>query len=695
MKKCVCLIGLAALVFAAVSADVKIINPVKGVWANKQLLVLGLSEGENAYYSLNGSDPRESGFAYDGPVMLDVSGDVEVRIASVDASGVSREYRVSYTVAPVPFSASYSVSGLGDAVADGMLEYTAGDAIAFPVELDYSLGGLPESFQKGRAISYGSDCILSRFIPCILTDGTVKWRFIIKAKPALSGSFGMRDVPFQITDWNTLSFTNDAFIYRVDDEYWTNGKESVTLDRTVAHTISWQSVAFAPGNPVSSFMLPPKPEAVAEQREDGSVVLVLRGGTAFRFGIEPERGQGTVFFEAAGIDTFFGDEVSGVFTAGVYYDGVYQGKVSVPYVVDRRSPSVPVFVSSAESFYSRRAVRLSLSGDGESDLFIAVSNPVMLSGTMTKKDAASLFDVVQADAFAPFVSSLTLDSPSEDAVYYKICAYAADRSGNKSEYTLYDVVVDKYDYHIDASADKENADGTRDDPYTSLADCLAAIGENRFANITISGTLAMPEGETVIASNCTIRGEGDARLVFGTGSFLTVRSASLALLDIIVRRNDTGAKGKINNALIRLEHSVLVSENCEIGAVFAENGSVISADTSVVTINGCGITASAERYSSCISAVGSKLKIIDSRISTIAQTAVNFSVQDGEFELRSSSCRVTGSYGRAVELFGGKSKITGNSFAADLRHSGASLDAVYTDAKTISLEYGGNTESGY
>ena len=98
MKKRVCFIVLSALVFAAVSADVKIVNPVKGVWANKQLLVLELSEGENAYYSLNGSDPRESGFAYDGPVALDVSGDVEVRIASVDASGAFREYRVSYTL---------------------------------------------------------------------------------------------------------------------------------------------------------------------------------------------------------------------------------------------------------------------------------------------------------------------------------------------------------------------------------------------------------------------------------------------------------------------------------------------------------------------------------------------------------------------------------------------------------------------
>ena len=695
MKKRVCLIGLAALVFAAVSADVKIINPVKGVWANKQLLMLELSEGENAYYSLNGSDPRESGFAYDGPVMLDVSGDVELRIASVDASGVLSEYRVSYTVAPVPFPTSHSASAIGDAVANGIIGYTAGDVLSLPPELDYALGGIPEFFQEGRSISYGAGCILSRCIPCVLTDGTAKWRFIIKTKPALSGSFGMRDVPFQITDWTTLTFTNAALIYRVDNAYWTGGKDRVTLDRTVAHTISWQSVAVAPGNPVSSFVLPPKPQADAERREDGSLAIALDGGAGFRFGIEPERGQGKVFFETADIDTFFGDEVSGLFTAGIYYDGVYQGTISVPYAVDRRPPSVPVFISSAESFYSRKAVKLSLSEEENSDLFIAVSDPVTLSGTMTKKDAASLIDVVHADAFTPFVCPLTLDSPSEDPVYYKICAYAADRSGNKSAYTLYHVVVDKYDYYVDASADKARADGTRDDPYASLADCLAAVEKNRFANITISGALAMPKGETVIASNCTLRGEGDARLVFDADSFLTVRSASLALLDIIVRRDDGDAKGKINNALIRLEHSVLVSENCEIGATFVESGSVISADTSVVSISGCGITSSAERYSSCISAVGSKLKIIDSRISTIAQTAVNFSVQDGEFELRSSSCRVTGGYGRAVELFGGKSKITGNSFAADLRHSGTSLDAVYTDAKNISLEYDGNTERGY
>ena len=694
MKRRVCLVALAVLISAAASAGVKIINPVPGVWANRQLLVLELSEDENAYYSINGSDPLDSGFAYDGPVTLDVSGDVEVRIVAVDSRGLSREYRVSYTVAPVSLPAAYSTGELVDAVSDGMLEYTAGDVLSLPSELEYSLGELPESFQKGRPISYRADCILSRFVPCVLSDGSAKWRFIIKTKPSLSGSFTERDVPFKIIDWDTLSFTNDAFIYRVDDAYWVSGRENVVLDRTVPHTIFWQSVAFDPANPVSSFMLPPEADAFTERREDGSISLVLRG-EGFRFGAELENGEGTVLFEAAGIDTFFGDEVSGTFDADIYYDSVYQGRLSFPYTVDRRSPSVPTFVSSAKSFYSRKAVELSLSGDGASDLFVAVSNPLRLSEAVTKKDAAALFDLVQADSFLPFTAPLVLDSLSEDAVYYKICAYSADRSGNKSALASYDVLIDKYNYYIDASADKASADGTKDNPYTSLAECLAAVGENRFATITITGTLIMPEGETLVDSNCVLRGEEDARLDFAAGGFFTVRSASLSLMNLIVKRDDTDSPNKINNPLIRLEHSVLTSENCEIAVSFAESATVISADTSVVAIRFCGITSSARRYASCISSVDSKLKISDSRISSSASAAVNFSVYGGEFEIRSSSCRVAGSYGRTAELFGSKSRIIGNSFAADLRHPGKASEAVYTDAQNISLEYDDNSESGY
>ena len=36
----------------------QIINPVEGVWANKQSLVIDLEEGDSAFYSFNGENPE-------------------------------------------------------------------------------------------------------------------------------------------------------------------------------------------------------------------------------------------------------------------------------------------------------------------------------------------------------------------------------------------------------------------------------------------------------------------------------------------------------------------------------------------------------------------------------------------------------------------------------------------------------------
>ena len=203
----------------------------------------------------------------------------------------------------------------------------------------------------------------------------------------------------------------------------------------------------------------------------------------------------------------------------------------------------------------------------------------------------------------------------------------------------------------------------------------------------------MPEGETPLFSNCVINGQDDAQLIFPSGSSLVVRSASLEIDDCIIMRND--AAGAVDAPLIKLEHAVLTLADCEVVASFARNGTIIRADSSVVVVTDSGMTSSASSYSSCIGASDAKIKIQNSRVSTVAQTAVNFSVQGGEFELHSSSCKVTGMYGRAVELFGALGKITENTFTAELRGSVKVTDAVYEDANNVLLEYSGNMTQGY
>ena len=45
-----------------------------------------VAENEEYLYSLDGTDPEEFGFAYDGPVLLDTTGDIKLRIKKLGNS---------------------------------------------------------------------------------------------------------------------------------------------------------------------------------------------------------------------------------------------------------------------------------------------------------------------------------------------------------------------------------------------------------------------------------------------------------------------------------------------------------------------------------------------------------------------------------------------------------------------------------
>ena len=74
-----------------------IVSPVEGTWANKQSLVLEVPEAYEVFYSFSGSHPMESGFAYDGPVMIEAEGAVSLKIALVFSDGNAAIYTVSKT----------------------------------------------------------------------------------------------------------------------------------------------------------------------------------------------------------------------------------------------------------------------------------------------------------------------------------------------------------------------------------------------------------------------------------------------------------------------------------------------------------------------------------------------------------------------------------------------------------------------
>ena len=80
------------------TGEIKLLSPAEGEWANRQMLVIDNSDGGDFFYSVDGADPETFGFAYDGPVLLDVAGDVQLNITRITNDGKKEKSFISYTV---------------------------------------------------------------------------------------------------------------------------------------------------------------------------------------------------------------------------------------------------------------------------------------------------------------------------------------------------------------------------------------------------------------------------------------------------------------------------------------------------------------------------------------------------------------------------------------------------------------------
>ncbi|MDR2370510.1 MAG: hypothetical protein LBD71_03440 [Treponema sp.] len=120
----------------------RIENPVPGVWANAQRLVISGAEGRKIFWTDDGTDPLgPGGELYRGPVLIDRTGEVTLRIASPD--GLS-DGEVAYRVEP---------AGAGDGERDKILaalrsleekEFREAAALPVPAGFRWSMGGTPD-----------------------------------------------------------------------------------------------------------------------------------------------------------------------------------------------------------------------------------------------------------------------------------------------------------------------------------------------------------------------------------------------------------------------------------------------------------------------------------------------------------------------------------------------------------------------
>lgn len=684
-------------------AEIKLISPSEGTWCNKQSLIIQQEGKGDYFYSLNGTDPAAFGFAYDGPILIDLKGDVSLRVVYIE-NGVKKDDKtVKYTVTQ-EFSTDLSYRNFISSFSDsGILNYISGTKLEIPEDLMYSLGKSLElnSFLEAQTLQLSSENILSSYIPCVVKNksDTLQWRFVIRTIPSFAGIFSRRDVPFYITDWETITFTNENYIYKIDSEYWELPKTPKKLDRSISHMISWQSIDYQAGNPVEFFVLPKRPEIKTRIGDNGEKIVYVEGDSSYSIGVKTlNSGDYQELFSEFAVDAFYGDAVNGDLKLDVFTNSLYQGSLSVDYSIDKCPPPKPVIVTDSTAFYSRKNVSLKINTDKNYELYYGISDPFIIEDVNIPYTAESeIFKNIQPQRFIKAEKSqisMNLKTQNEGAVFFKILSYAK-RGEYTSKISEFTVIIDQYNYYYDINYAGDDCDGTAKAPYNDFEQCIKAANETRNSCIHLKGLVDVPGKELVLLSNSTFDAEPNTIINFNNGSSIIVKSASLEIKGCQFKMNSSGvSRNKTITPVFKLENSVLDLVDCNGNLSFGKNGTLIDAYSSTINMNNVVLYLAATSYASCVSSVKSRVNAKNSIMNVNADTAVILSLNEGDINLVNNSLKVSGSMGRVAELFSVGGIAESNKFQTELSRHQNEVYPIYAD-KNSTYKDVGNVGNGF
>lgn len=699
----------------------RIISPVEGTFANRQPLVINLKEGEEAFYSYssieNRNDPLNSGFVYDSPVLIDLTGNVILKIAVVSPAKAqnfdeSSDSQIGFDENQnniERYEIKYQVQGKQNPFDDGSPEsafvakitrnalVSVSSSLEIPSSLKYSFDekSVEKNYLSGKNLSLSAANCLSRLVPCSVTDGKSVWRFVISARGRSSENLILNgDFPFKITDWKKIEFTGKNLIYQLDDEYWSASKKPFAVDRSVPHILRWQSVAYEKGNPVQTFVLPPKPE-LEKFYDNRAAIFSLKNDDDYKIKIKksglknenPLKTENNFLYKQVVFDTFDGEEISGKAEFEVYLDGIFQGEILENYDVDKKPPLPPVFEASESGFYTRRDVNLKIKAEYGAEIFYAVSPAHSLPAGTYSENSPVLEKVALSD-FKPYdFKTFLLRAGKKSAVFYKIASYAVDSAGNKSEISEYKLIIDKFNYFIDFSSLAENPDGSGGKPFNKMEQVLNVINNSDYSHFYVSGNFDFSSGETLIKSNCAFTGTGSkkSKITFAPDSFLTVRGASISFANVVIEKSFLGTE-KSDSRMISLENAAADFDSCQIFGNFSDNGILINSSSSALNFASSSVSGKSSSYVCVVSALKSEVNAQNCNFSAVSESASVFSVSDSSLNLRNSSAKISCHLGRIIESEKSNLKMNKNKFQASFDEKKPNQNAIFKDEKTLILE---------
>ena len=667
-------------VLTAAVPTTKVISPVEGTWANPQSLIIDSEPGTEVYYSLNGGDPLISGFAYDGPVLLEGTGDFSLTIVSVSKEGTSIPKTIEYTVENKP-----ELSYIKNASDSPVIPMYKDSIIEIPKDTKWFVGTsttyLPEEkiYQTGGKVALYSNCDVVNYIPLIIKENNSYYRYVLKTgfSDLLRYSAPVPSVTgIEFYSWNYIRLSDgEKSVYSIDNGPWKETKTLISIDRTKDHVIRWQKADKT--DSVKEFFIPAKPHilGIPEKGFTNQTVKLTLDSTDYQMGYKSPDGN-VLFTNEITVDTVTGDSASISINFDIYYQGIKQGSIDPVFLIDRRNPFVPEVVSTTENNFSRDNVEVTFVSNEE--VYYSISSPIFNTDGFDTSDVSQIQKTPDKSMFKKAENNtVVLPSAKDAAVFYTVYAYAKDISGNCSDIISYSTIIDSKNYYVDSSVKKTgNHLGTKYDPFPEINDAVAAIKSDN-VTLYLKGSFVLDKPFT-ISTNCTILGDENTRLNFTSNSLLVIENANVTMKDCILEKQVPQTGDVLQKNLLRIYDSSFIASNCEFVCYFDFSGSCISSKNSSITLENTGLSIHASSYAAAINAENTQLKLFNVRASSSAKTAVGISAANNTCIVDNSEIKVIGSYTRACEFLAVVWDFQNTSFIS--RNAISSKPAIWMDS---------------
>lgn len=659
-----CLLSLISS--AAFSFSEKdIISPISGTWCNQQALVLSSLNSSEVYYSLTGTDPFVSGFAYDGPILIEKKGEVCVRLGIVETDGSKKEFQIKYNVLPAELSNFENEQKKfieKNLLKSPLITYKSGTDFLIPSFLKYSFDKNRSPYMKQK-IKLQSTNELERFVTFFVSDGINNYHSVIRVLPLEKKVIEKTlDLPFIISNWENFIFNEKKFIYQIDDEMWNSDYSERIIDRSKEHIIRWQSVDFSKSNQVYDFVLPRIPNIEVKNYGEGVVAFILSGDDDFTF----ENGKKTFFAEA-----FYGEESEGVYESKIFYKGLFNGIINVPYKVDKLAPIEPEFIASENSKFSRNTIALKLNCPIDADVYYAVSSPIFYD---VENELLVDNEIKIPQEFLKYIGDdIVLKSIDSTPCVYKVFAYSVDNAGNVSSTVEQKYIIDELNFYLSCKSKSNIADGSFMNPFTSLQQAINAINSSEGGmRLHLKDDIFVNEGELILKKDLVLHGNG-SKIIFNENSSLSIENSKVVIDNCTLEKNDN----KNSSILAKINKSNFSLYECEIVGFYKEDGKLFDIKHSDVSFKDCGITIQSNRVSLCAEIIGGTYNSTGCRFTVIGQASSALKIKNSICSFNDNLFTLIGGICKGIEIINGSISFAEDIFNAQSDGKYKSSCAVY------------------